>query len=132
MHPRTETISENVPGVGTAGTDDTIILGEAPFAGTVTSVTYTPDADITGANTNTRRVALINRGANGAGATVVAELQFNAGTNAVGGDELTIPLSGTPANRNVAEGDMLAWFSDAVGTGLADPGGLAQIAIARG
>lgn len=111
--------------------DDTIILGEAPFAGTVTEVTYTPDTGITGANTNTRRVALINRGQAGAGTTVVAELQFDAGVSSTTGDEKTIPLSGTAANLVLADGDILAWFSDAVGTGIADAGGLVQVKISR-
>jgi hypothetical protein len=111
--------------------DDTIILGEAPFAGTVTEVTYTPDAATTGANTNTRRLALINRGQAGAGTTVVAELQLDAGVNTVAGDERAIPLSGTPANLVLAAGDVLAWFSDAVGTGIADAGGLVQVSISR-
>lgn len=130
--PYVATLSENTPGVGTAASDDTIMLGEAPFAGTVTAVSYTPDADITGAATNYRRLALINRGASGAGSTVVAELSFVGGVNATAGDELTIPLSGTAANLVVAAGDVLAWFSDAVGTGLADPGGLVQVAVTRG
>ena len=48
-----------------------------------------------------------------------------------GYDEKTIPLSGTAANLNVAAGDVLAWQSDSVGTGLADPGGLVTIAFGR-
>lgn len=124
-------MQENVPGQATAGTDTTIIVREAPFAGTVTECTYTPNADITGVNTNTRRVALINRGQAGAGTTIVAELQFNAGVNATAGDEKTITLSATPANLVVADGDIFAWFSDAVGTGIADPGGLVEILLSR-
>lgn len=120
-----------VPGMATAGTDDSVTLGRAPFAGTVSSVTYTPDAAITGANTNTRAVRLRNRGQAGAGTTIVAELQFDAGVNATAFDEKVIPLSGTAANLVVAEGDILEWFSDAVGTGLADPGGLARVEISR-
>ena len=124
------TISENVPDVATA-TDDTKILAECPFDGTVTAVSYTPDAAITGANTNTRRVALVNRGSAGTGTTIVAELQFNSGVDAVAGDEETITLSGTAANLEVTQGDILAWESEAVGTGLADPGGLVQVGIRR-
>lgn len=129
--PLVRVISENVPGVATAGSDDTIMLAEAPFAGTVTSVTYTPDADITGAATNHRRVALINRGATGAGTTIVAELSYDTGINGVAGNEQALTLSGTAGNLTVAAGDILAWFSDAVGTGLADPGGLVQAEVSR-
>lgn len=123
-------ISENVPAVGTAATDSTD-LADAPFAGTVTGVTFTPDAAITGANTNTRLVELVNGGQAGAGTTVVASLQFNSGVNAVQHDEKVITLSGTPANLVVAEGDVLFWRSTAVGTGLADPGGLVEVTISR-
>lgn len=129
--PRVDVIRDHVPGQATAGTDSTIILSEAPYAATVTGVTYSPDAAITGANTNTRRVALINRGAAGAGTTVVAELQFDSGVNGVAGDEKTITLSATAANLVLVAGDILAWFSDAVGTGLADPGGLVQVELSR-
>lgn len=122
----------NVPTEGAAtAVDDTVMLGEAPFAGTVTEVTYTPDTGITGANTNTRRLALINKGQTGVGTTVVAELQFDSGVNSTTADEKTIPLSGTAANLVLAAGDILAWFSDAVGTGIADAGGLVQVSISR-
>jgi len=129
--PHVHTITENVPGMATAGTDDTIILGRAPFAGTVGGVWYAADAAITGAATNHRRVAVINRGQAGVGATIVAELAFDNGINAVAGDEMAITLSGTAANLVLVEGDVLAWFSDAVGTGLADPGGLVRVVVNR-
>lgn len=129
--PFTQAIEQQVPGMATAGTDDSTVIGRAPFAGTVQAVTYTPDAAITGANTNYRSVRLRNRGAAGSGTTVVAELDFTSGVNATAFDEKTVPLSGTAANLVLAEGDILEWFSDATGTGLADPGGLVRVTIAR-
>lgn len=129
--PHLTIVLQQVPGMATAGTDDSTVLGRAPYAGTVTEVTYTPDAAITGAATNHRAVRLRNRGQSGAGTTVVAELAFDAGINAAAFDERTIPLSGTAANLVVAEGDILEWFSDAIGTGMVDPGGLARCVISR-
>lgn len=129
--PYVQTLRQRSPGQATAGTDSSFSIGEAPFAGTVTGVTYTPDAAITGANTNTRRVALRNRGQSGAATTIVAELQFDSGVNGVAHDERAITLSATPANLVLAAGDILEWFSDAVGTGLADPGGLVSVEISR-
>lgn len=123
-------LSFNVPAVAQA-TDQTIAFLRMPFTGTIVSVNYAANADITGANTNTRRVALINKGLDGNGATVVAELQFNSGVNAADYDEKPVTLSGTVANLDVAEGAVLAWFSDSVGTGLADPGGAVVVEIAR-
>lgn len=129
--PFTPTTEHVVPPVATAGSDNSVAFARARFAGKVTGVTFTPSAAITGANTNTRAVRLRNRGQAGSGTTVVAELQFDSGINAAAFDEKTIPLSGTAANLVVAAGDILEWFSDAIGTGQADPGGLARVTVSR-
>lgn len=119
------------PAVATAGNSDSDEIIVAEFNGTVTAVTYTPDGTITGAATNNRTVQLVNKGQTGVGATVVASLNFANGTNAPAGDEKAITLSGTPANLVVAAGDVLEWQSNAVGTGIADPGGLVRVTIER-
>lgn len=100
-----------------------------PSDGTVTSVAYAPVTAITGANTNTRSVSLVNKGQGGAGSTVIATIQYNSGVNAAASDENTVTLSGTPANANVTAGDILQWQSTAVGTGIADPGGLVAVTV---
>ena len=109
------------------------IVGEAPFAGTVTGVSYTPEANITGAaSPASRTLSLINKGQDGNGATVVATLALVGGVNPADFDEMALTLSGTPANLVVAAGDVLAFNSLAVGgTGLADPGGKVEVTIAR-
>lgn len=122
--------SASLPAVAT-GTDSDVAVFIAPFDCVVTGVTYTPNATITGANSNTRALRLRNKGLTGAGSTVVAELQFDSGVNATAFDEKAITLSGTAANLNLAAGDVLALFSDAVGTGLADPGGLLRVSVGR-
>lgn len=119
------------PGQATAGTDSSFTFGVAPWAATVTSVTFTPNATITGANTNTRAIRVRNKGAAGSGTTVVAELQFDSAVNATAFIEKTIPLSATAANLQLAAGDILEIFSDAVGTGLADPGGILRVGLSR-
>lgn len=111
----------------TAGSNLNTITWVAPQACTVTAVTYTTVTAITGANTNTRSVSLVNKGQSGAGSTVIATLQFNSGVNTVAADEKTITLSSTAADLVVAAGDVLQWQSTAVGTGIADPGGLVSI-----
>lgn len=129
--PLTKKIEANVANVA-AGSDLSTIVGEAPFAGVVSGVTYTPKADLTGADTDSRTVSLVNKGTNGNGSTVVATLAFVAGVNASDFDEKTITLSATAADRVVAAGDILAWVSTHVGsTGLADVGGLVQVEITR-
>lgn len=119
-----------VPAAATAIDASTTVL-EAPFAGTVTGVEYVPNAAITGANTDTRKVALVNKGQSGAGSTEIASIQFNAGVNGVGFDAKALTLSGTPANLVIAPGDVLAWVSTHVGTGLADPGGTVFVTVSR-
>lgn len=114
----------------TAGSNLNSIVWVAPRDGTVTAVSYTTVTAITGANTNTRSVSLVNKGQAGAGSTVIATLQFNSGINTVAADEKTITLSVTAADLLLVAGDVLQWQSTAVGTGIADPGGLVAVSTA--
>jgi hypothetical protein len=114
----------------TAGSNLNTNVYSAPQAGTLTAVGYATVTAITGANTNTRSVSLVNKGAAGSGTTVMATLQFDSGVNTTASVPKTITLSATAANLVVAAGDILQWQSTAVGTGIADPGGLALITIA--
>lgn len=128
--PLTKSIEREVAGVVLGG-DATVPLGEAPFAATVTAAAYIPSATITGAATNNRTVSIVNRGQDGTGSTVVATLSFGSGTNANAEDETQLTLSGTAANLQLAAGDVLAFQSTHVGTGIADPGGVAKVAFSR-
>lgn len=96
---------------------------EAPYDGVVSGVSYTPVATITGADTNSRTLSVINKGQSGAGTAVAASLALTAGVNAPAYDEKAVTLSGTPANLVVAAGDVLVFRSLHIGTGIADPGG---------
>jgi hypothetical protein len=89
----------------------------------VTKISYTPNANITGVNTDTRKIAVVNKALDGSGTTEVGALQFNSAVNATAYDEKAVTLSGTAANLVVAEGDILLFASTVVGNGLADPGG---------
>lgn len=111
----------------TAGSDLNTNIWVVPSACTVTAVTYSPVTAITGANTNTRSVSLVNKALDGTGTTVVATIQYNSGVNAAASDETAVTLSGTPANLVLAAGSVLQWQSTHVGTGIADPGGLVNI-----
>lgn len=108
-----------------------MIAAKAPFGGTVSAVTYVPVTGITGANTNTRKLELINKGQAGAGTTVVASLQFDSGVNSTSFDEKTITLSAVAGATTVVAGDVLVWVSTAVGTGIADAGGLVTVSFDR-
>lgn len=128
--PHIRTIEQDVPAVS-AGSDQNTVVLECQFQGTVTSVTYIPASTITGAATNNRTLSLVNKGAAGSGNTSIASLTFNNGTNATGNVETAVALSGTAANLNVAQGDVLQWQSVHNGTGIADPGGLIRVTISR-
>lgn len=129
--PYVQVIERNVPAVSTAGNDDDTVLGQAPFDCTVTAVQYVAEAAITGADTNSRTVSLVNKGQAGSGTTSVASLALTSGVNATANDEKVITLSGTAANLDLTAGDTLLWRSIHVGTGITDPGGVVRVTVAR-
>lgn len=106
------------------------LAARSPFAGSVSRVTYTPTAAVTGAATNNRTLQVVNHGQAGAGTTVVATLTFDAGVNAAAFDELALTLQAA-ADLVVADGDILEFRSSPNGTGLADPGGLVTVEVNR-
>lgn len=108
------------------GADLTTDYFTIPADGTVTGVVYIPDATITGAATNNRKISLINGGAAGSDSTSAAALTFGAGVNAPAGEEKTVTLG----TATVAAGDKMKWESKKVGTGIADPGGTVFVAVA--
>lgn len=120
-------VAATTPGAAAAASDSTAL--RAPVAGTVTRVSYTPEAAIAGAATNNRTVQVINRGQSGAGAVVVATLTYDAGVNGVAYDEQNLTLQA--ANLVIAAGDVLEFRSSPNGTGLADPGGSVLIEVNR-
>lgn len=129
--PLVNVVTLDVSAVGTAGNDATTIVGEAPFAGVITGVAYVPAAAITGAATNNRAVSLVNKGQTGVGTAVPATLGFGNTVNAAAFDEKALTLSGTAADLVVAAGDVFAWTSIHVGTGIADPGGVVRVTVSR-
>ena len=115
-----------------AGADSVTIVGRAAFAGTVTAVTYAPEANMTGHATESRTFSLVTKGTDGNGTTVIATLAMLGSVDGVDFDEKTITLSATAADLVVADGQILAWTSTHVGsTGLADPGGLVKVVLSR-
>lgn len=129
--PFVRVIEADVPAVSTAGNDDDTVLFQAPFNCTVTTVEYVPEGAITGADTNSRTLSLVNKGAAGSGSTSVASLALTSGVNATAYNEKAITLSGTAANLDLTAGDTLLWRSVHVGTGITDPGGLVRVTVAR-
>lgn len=115
----------------TIAADDAFVIGEVSADGRVTEVTYQPEAASTGDNTNKRIYTLVNKGDDGLGTTVIATLDLVTGVNLVAFDEKAATLSATAADLVVTAGDVLVWVSDAVASGLVDPGGVVKVTIER-
>lgn len=127
MQPHTTDMFADTIAVG-AGNDAEVEVGKVQEVGTtvtVSGVKYIPDGTITGAATNNRTLQLINKSQANA---VIATLNFANGVNAPQGAEKDIPVTGN-ATPNV--GDVLAWVSTHIGTGIADPGGKVRVTITR-
>jgi hypothetical protein len=129
-HPLRRTLQRRTPALA-PDESESVLIDVVQFIDlVVTRVAYVPDALILGADEDTRRISVVNH-RNGV-AVEAAALQFNAGINGVAFDEALLILDGSPAARSVAQGDVLEFRSVvAVGTGLADPGGLILVEIAR-
>lgn len=125
-HPRT--LKANTPAVSAAATASTTI-GASPVAGTVSGITYTPNGTITGADTNTRTLTVVNKGADGNGTTVIGTLALVSGVNAADFTPKEITLSVVDDATDVVAGDVLAFVSTHASSGLADPGGLVEVTI---
>lgn len=129
--PRTETFTVVLPATA-AGSDFEAAICKAPFAGELTAAAYLADTAITGANTDSRTIQIINKALDGNGTTVMASLALLSGTNAADFDETALTLSEVEDATVVAAGDVIAAKSLHVGgTGLADPGGTVLITLSR-
>lgn len=128
--PLADSITANVPAAGAAVAQDTVV-GEAPYALTVTGVSFIPIADITGATATKRTMTLVNKGVDGNGATVVATLDFITGVNASDYDEKDFTLSVVAGALAVAANAILELHEVVTSTGTANPGGRVQVAFTR-
>ncbi|MBI2178921.1 MAG: hypothetical protein HYY66_07485 [Candidatus Tectomicrobia bacterium] len=96
----------------------THVIFAAPVSCKVEKVKVIPGAAITGANTNTKHLNLINRGANGAGTTEIANRDLVLGTDlGVAGVDLYAPAS----PLDLAQGAQLGLQIEQIGTGQALP-----------
>lgn len=109
----------------------------APFDGYIESVQFVANTTLTGADTNTRKHSIVNKGAAGSGTNIAAVLQYNAGVTATANVKKTIPVEAADVGENYApetavlKGDVIIIKSDAVASGLADPGGIMSVTFAR-
>lgn len=128
--PLVRRLQATIPAAGAGAAADQTV-GEAPFDGTVTGVSITPEAAATGDNTNTRTFTLVNKGATGVGTTVIATLALTTGVNLVAFDEKPFTLSVVANATTVAAEDVLAVVEAVAGTGLAHSGGQVEVELSR-
>jgi len=94
----------------------------APDDCKVLQVQIVPQATITGADTNSANLNLINKGSAGAGTTELGNIDFVNGTNATAFDAKDIVADTAIADATaLSQGDVLAIEREKVGTGLAIP-----------
>jgi homoaconitase/3-isopropylmalate dehydratase large subunit len=105
------------------------VIGVVSAAGAIVSATYTPDTVLTGADTNSATLEILNAGAAGSGTTQAAAKAFTNGVNAAAKDETTLTLNATAANQEVVAGDVLVFRRTKVGTGLATPAGFVRVMV---
>lgn len=114
------------PGHATAGSTVEQILFRAPFACTVTAVSFTPNTTQTGADTTYASLVVYNR-TTGAGSTTVASKDYTSGVDLTALTPDTITLSGTAANLNLAAGDVITAAKTVASTGRAMPAGSVRV-----
>jgi hypothetical protein len=91
----------------------------APCKCRVTGVEISSDVAVTGDNTNTTNLNIVNKGAAGAGTTEVANLDPVTGVNLAAFDAVAIPLNATYLNGvDMAEGDVLTIQYEKVASGV--------------
>lgn len=132
--PLTKVVEATVPAQGTAGTTQDQVVGESPVAGTVSSVSITPEAALTADATNYRTFRLVNKGQDGSGTTVVASFATDTVTtdDLVAFDEKALTLSAVDGALDVAEGDVLVADETVAAAGVAHSGYRLKVEIARG
>lgn len=117
--PGLHTSSGRTTVIATSDATEEQVIFRAPFRCRVQSVTVTPDADVSGANTNTRHLNIINKGNDGDGTTEVANLDLTLAVDLDQADGTVIPL--TAGEILLAEGDVLAVEFEEIGTGIGMP-----------
>lgn len=127
--PFSQDLSVNVAAAATGA--EAVGIIEAPFAGTLTAAVVVPATALSGANTNSRTINVINRGQDGLGTTVMATKAYTSGVNLVAEDEASLTLSVVANATTVASGDVIEVQSLHIGTGLAGPQLIAKLTLSR-
>ena len=87
----------------------------------VVAISAVPDADVTGQDTNTAHLNVLNAGTNGNGTTEVANTDLVSGTDLSGLIENWVHADSSAPIQLASKGEALAVQRELVGTGLALP-----------
>lgn len=117
--PGTYNEQAHVPAHAAATATEIVPIFEAPAAVKIEKVKIIPAAAITGADTNTTHVNLLNLGANGAGVTELAAKDYVSGVNSTIAQTHELYAPASPLA--IAAGVKLGIELQKVGTGLALP-----------
>lgn len=92
----------------------------APRKCIVREVSVVSQAAVTGNNTNTKNLNIVDAGSAGVGTTEIANLDLVTGVNITALDEVNVPLNATylVPGRTLAAGDVLVLETELVGTGV--------------
>lgn len=127
--PGKHVLRVRTPGQATADTENTWSLFTAPCDLTVTKITETFDAAITGVATDNISHDYRNEGTGGAGTTslLASAKVYTSGVNATAQVPVDLTLSSTAGALDVTEGQVISLVRTTPGTGLAEPSALIEI-----
>lgn len=131
--PLVQTLTADVDPQGTANTAQSRVIGEVSTNATVVSVSITPVAAVTAHATNYRTFAVVNKGQDGSGTTSIATFATDTVStdDLAAFDEKALTLTGTAADLNVAEGDILAAVETVAASGVAHGGYTVKVELKR-
>ena len=118
-----QSIQIRIPAHAAATATEKVALLYASFAIYVTAVRHIPDTIVTGANTNTTHINLIDAGSAGTGTTEQGNIDYVSATDTAELDSRAFTFTAFTLDS----GDVLALQFEKVGSGLAIPAGLIVI-----
>ena len=113
------------PAFGTTDISKQVPVFLAEFACKITKLSLVPQAAVTGQDTNTRHLNLINKGAAGSGTTELTSYDLTNGNDLSAMDEYVIYNPAAPLD--LPANTVLALEGEKIGTGLATPEMLVQV-----
>lgn len=113
----------HIPAAAAADATADVAMIRLPYKCRVKKISYVALTTVTGADTNSRNINAK------VGATEIGNVDFTSGVNATAKTLKDLTLTATTANLDRAAGDIVAFESEKVGTGLATTAGIVLVEI---